>query len=47
MLEIMFIILAKTVWFVGSTQNVLYWFIKSINLLCTLSKLFTQEDIVL
>ena len=34
MLEIKYIILAKIVWFVCITKNVLYRFSKSINLLC-------------
>ena len=40
----MYIILAKIVWFVlWQHKNVLYRFIKSINLLSALPKLFTQN----
>ena len=45
MLEIMHIILAKIVWFVGSTQTGTKMFCtgSSINLICALPKLFTQN----
>ena len=44
MLEVMYIILSKIVWLVGSTKmNVLYRLIKSINSLCALPKFFTQN----